>query len=81
MFRLQGVACEHSRVLLIVLLWRISFARRSSHASRGEALLIVLLLSVSFARRGVKDYYSRLACVSTVIAKDNFFSFDIYSIL
>ena len=37
MFRLPGVACEHSRVLLIVLLWRISFARQSSHASRGEA--------------------------------------------
>ena len=35
--------------------YRASLARRSSHASRGEALLIVLLLSVSFARRGVKD--------------------------
>lgn len=55
MFRLPGFACEHSRVLLIVLLWRISFARRSSHASRGEALLIMLPLSVSFTRRGVKD--------------------------
>lgn len=55
MFRLPGVACEHSRVLPTVLLWRVSFTRRSSHASRGEALLIMLLLSVSFARRGVKD--------------------------
>ena len=33
MIRLRGVACEHSRVLPTVLLWRISFARQSSHAS------------------------------------------------